>query len=104
MTNLVEKVRELEEALCQVNGKLSDIEDACEQEIIQSEEAVKLIRNFRDSDGLHESFSESATRQLLKMPQYQWLLRLCLKPLKTLQAQKILTRSRRSHLTSGKSM
>ena len=31
--NLVEKVRELEEALCQANGKLFAIEDACKQEI-----------------------------------------------------------------------
>ena len=40
---LEDKLRELEEALCQVNGKLSDIEDACEQEIIQSEEAVETV-------------------------------------------------------------
>ena len=31
--NLVEKVRKLEEALCQANGKLFAIEDACKQEI-----------------------------------------------------------------------
>ena len=31
--NLVEKVRELEEALCQANGKLNAIQDACEHEI-----------------------------------------------------------------------
>jgi len=31
--SLVEKVRKLEEALCQVNGKLFAIEDACKQEI-----------------------------------------------------------------------
>ena len=31
--NLVEKVRELEMALCHANGKLNSIQDACEQEI-----------------------------------------------------------------------
>lgn len=55
MTNLVEKVRELEEALCQVNGKLSDIEDACEQEIIQSEEAVETV-----TDGSEEVYNGRA--------------------------------------------
>ncbi len=30
--NLVEKVRELEMALCHANGKLNSIQDACEQE------------------------------------------------------------------------
>jgi len=34
--NLVEKVRELEEALCQANGKLFAIQDACERVITES--------------------------------------------------------------------
>ena len=41
--NLVEKVRELEMALCQANGKLFAIQDACEREIINSEEAMEDV-------------------------------------------------------------
>lgn len=53
--NLVAKVRELEEALCQVNKKLSVVEDACEQEIIQSEEAVETV-----TDGSEEVYKGRA--------------------------------------------
>lgn len=60
--NLVEKVRELEEALCQVNGKLNAIQDACEREIIDSEEAIKEITD--DSKNIYEGRAEFA-KQLL---------------------------------------
>ncbi len=43
MKDLVEKIRELEMALCHVNGKLLAIGDACEQEIINSEEAMEDV-------------------------------------------------------------
>lgn len=34
--NLVEKVRELEMALCHANGKLNSIQDACERVMTES--------------------------------------------------------------------
>tara|TARA_R100000700_G_C3041407_1_gene65219 strand:- start:169 stop:381 length:213 start_codon:yes stop_codon:yes gene_type:complete len=43
--NLVEKVRELEEALCQANGKLFAIQDACEQEIHEWKENEEELRD-----------------------------------------------------------
>ena len=64
--NLVAKVRDLEEALCQVNEKLSAIEDACEQEIIQSEEAVETVTD--GSEGIHEGRVEFA-EQILNLVQ-----------------------------------
>jgi|TARA_R110002074_G_scaffold101178_1_gene218432 adenylosuccinate lyase len=56
--NLVEKVRELEMALCQANGKLFAIQDACEREIINSEEAMEDVTD--GSEAIYEGRVEFA--------------------------------------------
>jgi len=43
--NLVEKVRELEMALCHANGKLNSIQDACEQEQDEWKENEEELRD-----------------------------------------------------------
>ena len=43
--NLVEKVRELEMALCHANGKLNAIQDACEQEQDEWKENEEELRD-----------------------------------------------------------
>ena len=58
--NLVEKVRELEMALCQANGKLFAIQDACEREIINSEEAMEDVTD--GSEAIYEGRVEFAKR------------------------------------------
>ena len=43
--NLVEKVRELEMALCHANGKLNSIQDACEREQDEWKENEEELRD-----------------------------------------------------------
>ena len=58
MKDLVEKVRELEMALCHANGKLLAIGDACEREIINSEEAMEDVTD--GSETIYEGRAEFA--------------------------------------------
>ena len=57
-TVLVEKVRELEMALCHANGKLFAIQDACEREIINSEKAMEDVTD--GSEAIYEGRAEFA--------------------------------------------
>ena len=58
MSDLVEKIRELEMALCHANSKLFAIEDACKQEIINSEEAMEDVTD--GSEAIYEGRVEFA--------------------------------------------
>jgi hypothetical protein len=60
--SLVEKVRELEMALCHSNGKLNSIQDACEECIDDSEEAMEEVTD--GSKDIHEGRAEFA-KQIL---------------------------------------
>jgi len=56
--DLVEKVRELEMALCHANGKLFAVQDACEREIINSEKAMEDVTD--GSEAIYEGRAEFA--------------------------------------------
>ena len=58
MNNNVQQIRELEEALCEANGKLFAIQNVCEQEIINSEEAMETVTD--GSEGIYEGRVEFA--------------------------------------------
>ena len=52
--NLVEKVRELEMALCHANGKLFAIQDACAKEIDEWEENEEELQDNPNASTDHE--------------------------------------------------
>ena len=59
---LEEKVTEVEMALCHANGKLNAIQDACEQAIADSEEAIKEVTD--GSEDIYKGQAEFA-KQIL---------------------------------------
>ena len=56
--DLVEKVRELEMALCHANGKLNSIQDACEREQDEWEENMEDVTD--GSEAIYEGRVEFA--------------------------------------------
>ena len=57
--NLVEKVRELEMALCHANGKLNSIQDACEQEKDRWEENWENKKPWTHNVEVMEEYEEN---------------------------------------------
>ena len=62
MSEYVQQIRKLEEALCQAHGKLFAIQNACEQVIIDSEEAMDTVTD--GSEGIYEGRAELASQIL----------------------------------------
>ena len=62
INDLVEKISELELALCHVNGKLFTIEDVCKQELYEFEEKKEDVTD--GSEPIYEGRAEFA-KQIL---------------------------------------